>query len=141
LLTPSDITEAVDWLNNPSEKRLPFGVMDLGWQFAEPKTQHLEPYVENQQIWWWQDRLGMLVMVDKKEGSETWARIRMLACEEEHYFPCLLDAHSFTAQAGYPGITWKVPLIPGIEDKLSQASYKRDKDYTILIFEKHHPDV
>ncbi len=136
----AEIIEAVEWLTAPNQKRLPYGLMDLGWQFAEPKAEYFTNYVKNQQAWWWRYRRGMLIMVDKENDSESRARIRMLACEDEDYLPCLSDTHSFAGHFGYEGLDWKAPCAPEYDNKLQQAGYQRENELTLLIFEKHFPD-
>jgi GNAT superfamily N-acetyltransferase len=130
---------AVEWLSKPKVDRLPFGLMDLGWQFAEPKTQYFARYMENKQVWWWKDQQGILIMIDKKDGSDIWARIRMLACEHGEMVELLADVRMLAGNYGYAGVTWMAPLIPRIAGNLSQAGFKRDWDASLLIFEKHHP--
>jgi GNAT superfamily N-acetyltransferase len=139
-LLPIEINPAVDWLNAPGKERLPFGVMDLGWQFARPRFEYIENYVEKEQIWWWKGHRGLLVMVPKKESSEVWARIRMLACDRDEYLACVFDAHSFARQQEYAGVTWKSPLLPGIEGELSRVGFSPEKDYTLQIYEKHYAE-
>jgi GNAT superfamily N-acetyltransferase len=130
---------AVEWLSKPKVDRLPFGLMDLGWQFAEPRTQYFARYMENNQVWWWRDQQGILIMIDKKEGSDIWARIRMLACEHGEMVELLCDVRMLAGETGYAGVTWMAPLIPRIAGNLSQAGFQRDWDGSLLIFEKHHP--
>jgi len=137
-LHPDEVLGAVDWLTNPKKDRLPFGVMDLGWQFAQPKIQYFDRYMKNNQVWWWKAQKGILIMVDKKDGSDIWARIRMLACEDRDMVPFLSDARMFAGHTGYAGVTWLAPLSPRIVENLSQAGFKRDWDSSLLIFEKHH---
>ena len=132
----TEIGKTVSWLTQLGHKRLEFGVMDLGWQFAPPRIEFIEKYVQGEKIWWWQDQKGLLVMVPKKRENETWARIRLLACEREDYIDCLLDAHTFAQQQGYSRISWKAPNLPEIEMELSVAGFIQDKDYTLQIFEK-----
>jgi hypothetical protein len=115
--------------------------MDLGWQFAEPKIQYFDRYMKNNQVWWWRDQKGILIMVDKKDGSDIWARIRMLACEDGDMVPFLSDAGRLAGNYGYAGVTWLAPLSPRIVNNLSQAGFKRDWDSSLLIFEKHHPQM
>jgi GNAT superfamily N-acetyltransferase len=132
----NDVNEAMEWLKAPGKNRLDFGVMDLGWKFALPRYEFIENYVEKKQIWWWQGRQGLLVMVNKQDNSENWARIRMLACDRKDYLAFLLDAQTFAEQQGYAGVTWKAPLLPTIQDELSKAGINQEKDYTLQIYEK-----
>jgi len=138
-LNPDEAFEAVEWLTKPKKDRLPFGMMDLGWQFAEPKTQYFDRYLKNNQVWWWRNRSGILIMVEKIDGSDIWARIRMLACQIGDMVELLSDVQLLAGTCGYTFVTWLAPLIPKVEDNLAQAGFKRDWDSSLLIFEKHHP--
>lgn len=135
-LEVSEVSEALEWLNAPGKDRLDFGVMDLGWQFAKPRSEFLDNYVSKEQIWWWREKQGLLVLVTKTEDSEEWARIRLLASEMEEYLACLLDAHSFARKIGFAGITWKVPQLSGFEEEMAEAGFTSDRDYTLQIYEK-----
>ncbi|MGW8144377.1 MAG: GNAT family N-acetyltransferase [Anaerolineales bacterium] len=135
-VNPAEINEALSWLAAPGKIRLDFGIMDLGWQFAPPRQEFIEDYVKREKIWWWQNQQGLLVMVPKTSGDEPWARIRMLACDREHYLTCLLDAHSFAEEIGYEGATWKAPNLPEFKKVLTQAGFIQEKDYTLQIYEK-----
>jgi GNAT superfamily N-acetyltransferase len=139
-IVSAEIAEAVDWLIDPNQGRLAFGMMDLGWQYAEPKPEYFSNYVNNRQAWWWRDRQGMLIMVDKKENSETWARIRLFACEGEDFSAFVSEVDAFAGQSGYAGINWKIPPEAQKEEVLSDAGYQREKEHTLLIFEKHYPE-
>lgn len=134
-----EINEAIDWLRNPSQELLSFDLMDLGWQWAKPKAEYFENYAKSQQIWWWRERLGLLIMVTKKEGSDMWARIRMLACDNDDLTNCLTDARSLADQAGYKGLSWLAPLSPEIESSLTPAGFIRDWESSLLIYEKRFP--
>jgi GNAT superfamily N-acetyltransferase len=138
LVESTEIGDVLTWLITPDNVHLDFGVMDLGWQFAPPRYEFIEKYVQDGKIWWWQDQKGLLVMVTKMGENETWARIRMLACKREDYLACLLDAHTFAQQQGYGGVTWKAPNIPGIDIELSQADFIQEKNYTLQIYEKNY---
>ena len=137
-LNADQVLGAVEWLTKPKVDRLPFGMMDLGWQFAEPKTQYFDRYMKTNQVWWWRDRQGLLIMIDKKDGSDIWARIRMLACEDGDMVEFLSDVRMLAGNTGYAGVTWMAPLIPRITGNLSQAGFTRDWDSCLLVFEKYH---
>lgn len=134
--TLEDIPDAITWLKDPQKDRLPFGIMDLGWQFAEPKEEYFVAYLQGNQAWWWEGQQGILLMVDKKDGEETWARIRMLACDREKLAELLHAVRKFTNQSGYAGVNWMAPMLPGMEEVLVSTGFKRDWEGSLLIFEK-----
>jgi GNAT superfamily N-acetyltransferase len=135
-IEPHENEAVVDWLTAPPGEKLTFGLMNLGWQFAPPQKEYLTEYLEGGLAWWWQGERGFVILVDKKDGSETWGRIRTLACDHQDLVELLSDMHLLAARSGYAGITWLAPLTPGIENLTVQAGFNRDWESSLLIFEK-----
>jgi GNAT superfamily N-acetyltransferase len=138
-LVAEEIGEAFELLCDSNKGWLPFGLMDLGWQWAPPSAHHLEQYVKDDQVWWWRERQGLLIMVPKNDAILNVARIRMLACSDVDLVAFLEDARSMAGKAGYDRVTWLAPLQPDIENKLSMADFQRDWGGSLIIFEKPHP--
>ena len=138
-LTSEEIDEAVELLCDSSKGWLPFGLMDLGWQWATPNTHYLEKFLKDDRAWWWRKRKGLLIMVPKSDVILNVARIRMLACSDLDLVAFLKDARSMAGKAGYDQVTWLAPLQPDIENKLSMADFQRDWEGSLIIFEKPHP--
>lgn len=138
-MTAEETDEAVELLCDSSKGWLPYGLMDLGWQWATPRAQHFAQYMKDNQVWWWRERQGLLIVVQKSDDSESSARIRMLACSKVDVVAFLLDARYLAGSAVFDQITWLAPLHPEIEDKLSKAGFQRDWEGSLLLFEMHHP--
>ena len=137
--SPIEIDEEqllLNWLLSTNPKRLPFGLMDLGWQFAPPHLDYLDEYVGEKKGWWWHQQHGVVIMVEKIDGEETWGRVRMIASKTENLVEILTDLHLLADRLGYAGITWLAPLVPGIEGITAQAGYIRDWDSSLLVYEK-----
>jgi hypothetical protein len=95
--------------------------------------------MKDDQVWWWRERQGLLLMVQKSDDSENVARIRMLACRNVDVAAFLLDTRNFAGSIGYDQITWLAPLLPNIEESLTRAGFKRDWEGSLLLFETHFP--
>ena len=128
--------EVVDWFVTHSMERLSFGLMNLGWQFAPPHENYLARYLDDKQIWWWMQDRGVLFLVEKNDGFDTWGRIRQLACDPIDLVDLLSDTLMLSDRLGYAGITWLAPMIPGIENLTAEAGFQRDWDSSLLVFEK-----
>ncbi|GAG08869.1 unnamed protein product, partial [marine sediment metagenome] len=126
-------------LCDSSKGWLPYGLMDLGWQWAIPRTQHFEQYKKENQVWWWRERQGLLILVNKNDDSENVARIRMLACSKVDVVTFLRDARYLAGSAVFDQITWLAPLHPDMDESLIKAGFRRDWEGSLLIFETHHP--
>jgi GNAT superfamily N-acetyltransferase len=138
-MTTEDVAEAVELLCDSSKDWLPSGLMNLGWKWAAPRTQHFEQYRQDDQVWWWRERHGLLHMVQKSDDSENVARIRMLACSSVDVAALLLDARNFAGSIGYDQITWLAPMHPDMEDRMTKAGFKRDWEGSLLLFETQFP--
>jgi GNAT superfamily N-acetyltransferase len=134
-----DIDQAIELLRDPDLGWSPYDLLDIGWQWVTPQRQFFKDYVSDQQAWWWRDKQGILIQVEKKEDTELWARIRMLACSKRDLNDCLTDTRKFAGQCGYDRITWLAPLTPDCEEVLKRSGFQRSWDGSLLIFEKEHP--
>ncbi|MFL7892093.1 MAG: GNAT family N-acetyltransferase [Anaerolineales bacterium] len=136
LIKSSEKRKIIQWLDSSSKDRLPFGLMDLGWQFAPPSEQYFAEFINANQVWWWRNDKGILILVKKEENLESWGRVRMLACDRNDLVELISHTQILAAQIGYVGISWLAPLIPGIEQITAEAGLVRDWDLSLLIFEK-----
>jgi GNAT superfamily N-acetyltransferase len=135
-----DEIERLDaWFSKRSNRQLAFGLFNLGWQFAPPNLEYLRRNLEEQQIYWWHENQGVLIMVEKQDGSNLWARVRQLVCNPEDLVEILLDTRLIGEKLGFEGITWLAPVLPDVCKSLSAAGYESDWDYSLLVFEKNVP--
>ena len=136
LVKIGDLAEAVDWLRSSSGDKLPFGLMNLGWQFAPPREEYLAGYIENDQAWWWNRKRGLIIVVEKVSGPEILGRVRLLAVNPGDMSEILVDAHCLVNQIGYSGLAWLAPLIHDIEDISAEAGFFRDWESSLLVYER-----
>lgn len=139
LVKLSDIELAMELIWDPARGWTPNSLLDIGWKWVSPHRSYLEDYVRNQQAWWWRDKKGILIQVDKREEDEIWARIRMLTCSSEDLNDCLSETRIFAGQRGYSRLTWLARLIPGCEAIFEKSGFSRTWDGSLLVFEKEHP--
>lgn len=135
----AEINNALDLILDTDLNWTPNKLLDIGWQWVSPQIRYLEDYITKNQAWWWRDKQGILIQVDKREGDEFWARIRFLVCRPELLIECLLDARTFADQCGYERVTWLAPFTPHSEGEIEKSGFKRSWDASLLIYEKEHP--
>ena len=128
--------DVVDWFASHSLEWLPFGLLNLGWQFAPPQEKYLAKYLDDKQIWWWKQDRGVIFLAEKNDGSDIWGRVRQLDCDPNDLVALLSDTLILAARFGYAGITWLAPMIPGIEILTAEAGFQRDWESSLLVFEK-----
>jgi GNAT superfamily N-acetyltransferase len=139
LVSTAEIMEALELLRDPAHGWLPLGLIDLGWQWAVPNEDLIENYVNENQVWWWRNKQGLLIMVPKSDDTLKVARVRMFACQDEDLIALLKDVRFMAGQAGYDQITWLAPLQRSVEKALSSSGFERDWEGSLVIFEKPHP--
>lgn len=138
-LTSEEVDTATQYLLSSSREVLPFGLVNIGWQFGSPISAHIENLLKDGKAWWWQQRKGLLFLEEKEEDSESIARILTLACQIGDLGSCLIDIEILAAQMGFGQISWLAPMLPEIEAHLLKAGYERDWESSLLIYKKPHP--
>jgi len=140
-LSINDVGAALDYALKSPAQTFTYGLMDLGWQWAGLSGQLLTEAAERGQAWWWEHPvygLGLLVGRDDfYEGKVLY--IQSIFCDQEAMLSCLQDTCSLAAASGYEKVGWIAPLRPELAPILDQASFIRDWDESILIYEKEHP--
>jgi GNAT superfamily N-acetyltransferase len=115
------------------------GLMDLGWQWAPPREVFLTRFIEDQKVWWWKGRRGMLALDEEKtSGKDPASMIMLLACSREDISGLLSDYRTLAASLGYQRAAWMAPLHPEILPALKAASFERDWDASIFIYSKSY---
>ena len=138
LIKEEEIGKVNEWFASNYAECLNFGLMNLGWQFAPPHKDFIAEYLVEKKLWWWKQDRGILLLVEKKDGLDTWGRIQQLVCAFEDISELLSDTYWLADRFAYRGITWIGPLIPGIEGKTSEAGFQRDWDSSLLVYEKSY---
>lgn len=141
LLTLNDVQAALEFTSKSPTRNVTYGLMDLGWQWAEPSEQLFSEAVNRGQAWWWDHPiLGLGLLTGRDDFYEASALyIQSLLCEQEAMVTCLQDVRRLGAAADYQKVGWIAPLLSDLVDTLDQAGFKRDWDESILIYEKSHP--
>jgi len=114
------------------------GLMDLGWQWAAPSLENIRQAVICEQVYWWRNQRGVIVISEDDERPLRTTMIRMIACRKEDVVELLQDYRRFAGQLGFLQAGWIAPLQPEIESKLKQAGFQRDWDASLYLFEKKH---
>ena len=135
-IKPGAEEQLAGWLTAGGGNQLPFGLMNLGWQFAPPVEAYLTAYLEGGQAWWWHRDRGVVILVEKRIDSQIWGRVQLLAYQPDDLVELLIDLHNLAAQLNFAGITWVAPLLPGLEKSIAEAGFKLDWESSLLVFEK-----
>ncbi len=135
-LNPQEAPEALDFILASPSLALSAGLMDLGWQWAIPATQHILAAVRLGHAWWWQGRGGLLVTrEDDEDGKDYFPVIQLAACPLEAISGLLSDYRRLAAAMGYPRARWMAPLDPRLLPALESAAFLRDWDASVYVYE------
>lgn len=112
-----------------------FNLIDLGWQWTNPRLVYLKRYITAAQAYWWRDDKG-LVCVDEDEEDELRSLvIRWVACAPQDLCELLVDFAQLAAAKGYEKAAWIAPLQPPIVRSLEKAGYQGAWEFSLYIFE------
>lgn len=146
-LTLEEVPSAFEWVEKSPSLALSFGLMDLGWQWARPRSAHLVQAVREGIAWWWRPELsgdqtpaaaGVVIAGEDFDGDRTRLYLHLVACSLENITTCLEDFRRFVAELGYEKVAWMAPLHPGLLPALAAAGFERDWDASLYIYEKQH---
>ena len=141
LVAASEISEALAYAINNQSQGWSAGLMDLGWQWANPRESFLVEAVRKGQAWWWQRRRGLLLIWEDKEDQETRPAISLAACPLEDVASLLLDFRRIAWKGGYQQAIWNAPLHPELLPALSESGFQRDWDESMYIYARPQPSI
>src|SRR4030066_518928 len=80
LLGLEDAQRALEFvLNNPTHA-LSWGLINLGWVFADPRLKHIQEAIRAKHAWWWKGGEGFLSIWEDEEDGGHEPGIQLVAC-------------------------------------------------------------
>jgi GNAT superfamily N-acetyltransferase len=138
-LMRDQVSDALQFILASPLHQLSFGLMDHGWEWSRPSTEHLQEAISNQAAWWWRAGQGLLIYREEWEGQRRYPLLQLIACSLETLADCLLDYRRQGASAGHEQVAWLAPLQPEIQTALTTAGFERTWDDALVIYQKKHP--
>ncbi|MCX8063457.1 MAG: GNAT family N-acetyltransferase [Anaerolineales bacterium] len=112
-----------------------FSLIDLGWQWANPRLAYLKRYVTAAQAYGWRGNAALVCAdEDDEDGIKSWM-LRWVACEPQDLAEVLIDFAHFAAQNGCQKAAWIAPLQSPILQALEKAGYQAAWDFSLYVFE------
>lgn len=121
-------------LSNPTHA-LSWGLINLGWVYANPQIKHIQEVIGNQHAWWWRDGLGFLSTWEDEEDGEHNPGIQLIACPTDELFELLMDYRRLMGMLGYHSPGWVAPNHPEVLACLEKAGFERSWDVSLYIYE------
>jgi GNAT superfamily N-acetyltransferase len=117
------------------------GLMDLSWQWVTPSIELIRQAIIREQVYWWQDKRGVLVISEDDERETRTSMIQIIACQHEDLVELLQDYRKLATHLGFNQAGWVAPLHSELEPLLHQAGFQRDWDASLFVFERRHPNA
>jgi len=145
-LKPGEEAMALEMSLRYPAPTLPGGLMDIGWQWAEPSFDHIAAAVAQGRAWWWGREPGvkealLLARDDEGEDGQSSLMIQLIACPLERLAACLEDYRRLAQALGLGRAAWFAPLDGTLEPSLLAAGYQRDWEDSLYVYEKRSPEI
>lgn len=134
-----EVPEALKLALESPSLALSSGLMDLGWQWTQPRESHLVDAARRGRAWWWQSRAGLLVTWEDEEDNQKIPGISLAACQLEDLPALLLDFRRLAWKCGYQQAIWNAPLHPELLPELIACGFARDWAESMYIYARQHP--
>ncbi len=112
-----------------------YNLIDLGWQWANPRPSYLQQMIAARQVYWWREKEGILGIAKDEEEQGKRLMLRWAACQPQALNNLLEDFAQLSAKEGYPEAAWIAPLQAPILQALANAGYQAEWDFSLYIFE------
>ncbi len=134
LIRPQEADEAFAKALSSPLLPLCFNLIDLDWQWAQPRLSYLQRRVEARQAYWWRERQGILCVAEDEEETKS-LMMRWVACQPEVLSDLLEDFSRFAAERGYEKAAWLAPVQPTVLTALQKAAFQPAWEMSLFVFE------
>jgi len=131
----SEISEAMEYVISSPTQALSWGLINLGWVYADPQVKHFQEAVNEGHAWWWKGRRGFISIWEDREDDEHAPGIQLIACQTHELLELLVDYQRLMGQVGYQTAGWVAPNQAEVLASLEKAGFQRSWDVTLYIYE------
>lgn len=135
LVKQFEMQSVLDFAYHSASFRWANCLLDLGWRWAKLNPEHLQEPIDENHVWWWRNRQGLLGIWLDDEDEEQRPQILMAISEDNKLGELLLDYRRLAHRLGKPNVGWTAPVHPVVESALKQAGFERSWDGSIYIYE------
>jgi N-acetylglutamate synthase-like GNAT family acetyltransferase len=135
LLEPEEADKALEFvLSNPTHA-LSWGLINLGWVYADPQRKHIEEAISNKHAWWWKGGKGFLSIWEDDEDDRHEPGIELIACPLDDLCEMLVDYRRLIGKIGYESAGWVAPRRQEVLTCLEGAGFQPSWDVSLYIYE------
>jgi GNAT superfamily N-acetyltransferase len=134
-LNIEDATIAMDFILHNPIHQLSWGLINLGWVYANPQLKHIQKAINEGHAWWWKGRLGLLSIWEDHEDDRQEPGIQLAGCAIDDLGEFLLDYRRMMGRIGYQSAGWVAPNHAELLECLENAGFQRSWDVSLYVFE------
>lgn len=127
------------FFHEPGE-RLYARYIDFGWEWAAARTEVVEEAREKLQAWSAVDGKAHILVREDNEDGLPCLELAWLTCPSDRLLTTLLEFRRLGAKQGYQHVYWIAPLEEDVLAALQAASFQRDWDGFVWLFERFAED-
>jgi GNAT superfamily N-acetyltransferase len=136
--TPLKIEEtpsALDFVLSKPTHALSWGLINLGWVYANPQLKHIQEATGDGHAWWWKSGMGFLSIWEDREDEGHEPGIQLVGSSVDVLLELLLDYRRLMGELGYKSAGWVAPNQPEVLSCLEKAGFMKSWDGSLFIFE------
>lgn len=136
--TPIKIEEApraLDFVLGSPTHDLSWGLINLGWVYANPQLKHIQEAISDGHAWWWKGGRGFLSIWEDREDDGHEPGIQLVGCPVDDILEFLIDYRRLMGEKGYQSAGWVAPNQPEVLTCLEKADFYRSWDVSLFVFE------
>ena len=139
-LKSDEAQRAMDFVSGNPMLDLSWGLINLGWVFANPQLKHFQEAIGEGHAWWWKGGKGFLSIWEDREDDGHAPGIQLVACPVDDLSELLGDYRRLMGEMGYKSAGWVAPSQSGVLDSLEIAGFQRSWDVSLFVFELKSED-
>jgi GNAT superfamily N-acetyltransferase len=140
-VTEADLPLAAAVARHNPLSELCHGLMDLGWEWADPTQERVADVVRQGRAYWWRKDTasqGLLLLGEDDEGPVLFPVIRLCACPLDVLADLLGEFPVLAAALGYPRAAWVVPSQPRLVTAVQEAGFMQQWEHELFLYAKKH---
>jgi GNAT superfamily N-acetyltransferase len=130
-----EIPRVMDFIYGNPIHDLSWGLINLGWVYANPQPKYIQEAIDEGHAWWWKGGDGFLSIWEDREDDGHAPGIQLVACPEGDLLDLLVDYRRLMGEMGYLSAGWVAPNHPEVLNCLEKASFQCSWDHSLYVFE------
>ena len=134
-LKSEEAPHAMEFVLGCPTHALSFGLINLGWVYADPQIKHILEVIQSRHAWWWRDGMGFISIWEDDEDDDHQPGIELLACRLIDLPEMLMDYRRLMGKIGYKSAGWVAPNQAEVITLLENTGFQRSWDVSLYIYE------